>query len=226
MAALGDRPQMEFRGLMRRGGVKGAVLVLSGAKLAELRRACALAASLTDRCLLVAVDGGLKTCLAGRRRPDLFVGDVDSCKQPPSEIPTVIYPRDKDFSDLAGALDELRRHKVQTVAVAGLLGGRLDHEWANLQELGARSASFAGILAPTERGTVLVTRRGCRARTVVGREGALDDVEDARGGRGSHSVPEREVPGEPRHDPAIKAFIQSELEQGRSTRHLPAEHGQ
>jgi len=164
---------MELRGLRKRGGVNGAVLVLTGAKLPELNRACALAASLTDRCLLVAVDGGLKTCIAGRRRPDLFVGDGDSFKAPPPEIPSVRYPQDKDFSDLAGALEELRKRKVQIVVVAGLTGGRLDHEWANLLELAGSARSFAGILAPSERGTVLLTSHGCRLTTVPKRTVSL-----------------------------------------------------
>lgn len=162
----GERPQIELRGLKKRGKVLGAVLVLEGAGGAALKSASALGAMLTDQCILVAVDGGLKTCLGARRRPDLFVGDVDSSKEVPSEIPSVVYPTDKKFSDLAGALAELRDRKVQVVAAAGLLGGRLDHEWANLLEVGHGSRWFAGIIAPTDRGTVLVTRHGCQAVTV------------------------------------------------------------
>ncbi|MDX1388187.1 MAG: hypothetical protein R3344_03305, partial [Acidobacteriota bacterium] len=51
----------------------------------------------------------------------------------------------------------------------GLLGGRLDHEWANVLEIGAHARRFAGILAPTRRGTIVVTARGCRATTVPDR---------------------------------------------------------
>jgi thiamine pyrophosphokinase len=128
-----------------------------------------LAASTADHTTLVAVDGGVKTCRAAKRRPELWVGDGDSSTAIPKDIPAVVYPTDKDFSDLGAALDEVARDGAQIVVVAGLLGGRLDHEWVNLQELGARSARFAGILAPTGRGTVLVTRRGCRASTPPGR---------------------------------------------------------
>jgi len=169
MAALRERAQMELRGLKRRGQVQGAVLALNGSKPALLTRASALAAMMTDRCILVAVDGGMKTCRRARRRPDLFVGDGDSMAKLPTDIPTVVYPEDKDHSDLSGALAEMRKRKVQVVAVAGLLGGRLDHEWANLLELGAHSRNFAGILAPTDRGTVIVTSRGCKASTIRGR---------------------------------------------------------
>ena len=76
--------------------------------------------------------------------------------------------RRPEFSDLAGALEELRRRKVQFVTVAGLLGGRLDHEWATLLELGRWSRHFAGFLAPADRGTVLITSHGCKMVTLAG----------------------------------------------------------
>jgi thiamine pyrophosphokinase len=170
---VNDLAQLQLRGLRRGRSARGAVLVLNGATRAELGRATELAARLVERFTLVAVDGGLKTCRAAGRRPDLWVGDGDSSRTIPTGIPTVVHPTDKDISDLGAALDEVSRGGAQVVVVAGLLGGRLDHEWANLQELGARSASFAGILVPTGRGTVLVTRRGCRARTVPGRTVSL-----------------------------------------------------
>jgi thiamine pyrophosphokinase len=149
------------------------VVVLEGASRSELHGASALAGQLTDTCILVAVDGGLRTCRAARRRPDLFVGDVDSTRRVPRGLRAVVYPRDKTFSDLAGALRELRSRKVQVVSVAGLLGGRLDHEWANLFELGRTARHFAGILAPTDRGAVLITSHGCRAVTVRNRTVSL-----------------------------------------------------
>jgi thiamine pyrophosphokinase len=165
---------MELRGLRKRGGILAAVLVLEGASRDELKRASALGAMMADRCLLVAVDGGLDTCRAARRRPDLFVGDGDSTRRKPDpDIPDVVFPQDKDHSDFAGALDEMRRRRVQVVVVAGLAGGRLDHEWANLLELAAHSRCFAGVVAPTDRGTVVVTSHGYRATTVEGRTFSL-----------------------------------------------------
>jgi len=153
--------------------VRSAVLALEGATRAELQRATALGALLSDRCLLVAVDGGWNTCKRSRKRPDLFVGDGDSAARIPQSIPAVVYDRDKSFSDLAGALHEVRSRKVQVVFLAGLLGGRLDHEWANLLELAAAAKWFAGILAPTDRATLVITGRGCRALTVRDRTVSL-----------------------------------------------------
>jgi thiamine pyrophosphokinase len=123
---------------------------------------------LSDRSVVVAVDGGLRTCRAARCRPDLFVGDADSVTKLPSGVESVLFSTDKDFSDLAGSLPLLAQRNVQLLAVAGLLGGRLDHEWANLFELATWARRFVGIVAPTDRGTVLITRRGLRLETVPG----------------------------------------------------------
>lgn len=166
MAVVSGSGHIELVGTSRRGAVRGAVLALAGATRDELKRAAALAAFFSDSCILVAVDGGLRTCRAARRRPDLYVGDADSAKVVPRGMTAVVFPQDKDFSDLAGALVEVRRRRAQVVVVAGMLGGRLDHEWANLQEVAAHASEFAAVLAPTDRGTVLVTTRGCRAATV------------------------------------------------------------
>jgi thiamine pyrophosphokinase len=151
----------------RRG--RAAVLALEGAAAAELKAACALAARFDPRAPLVAVDGGIATCRALRRRPDLFVGDLDSARHHPRDVPSRIYPVAKDFSDFSGALSETMKLGVEIPVIAGLLGGRLDHEWANWLEAGAAAAGFLGLLAPSSRGLVVVTASGLRARTAPGR---------------------------------------------------------
>jgi thiamine pyrophosphokinase len=149
------------------------VLVLRGAAAAEVRRAVALAGRLCRHHILVAVDGGSRSCRACRLTPDLFVGDGDSSRRVPEDVPAVVYPADKEFSDLSGALAEVALRRVQVVVLAGLVGGRMDHEWANLFEAGSEARRFAAILAPTSRGTVLITTRGCTARTTPGRTVSL-----------------------------------------------------
>jgi len=144
--------------------MRAAVLALEGAAPAELRRAVVLATPFDREALLVAVDGGLATCRSVRRRPDLFVGDLDSTPVPPRGIASRIYPAAKDFSDFSGALDAARQLGAEVVVVAGLLGGRLDHEWANILEVGASARGFAGLLAPTSRGLIVVTAVGARMR--------------------------------------------------------------
>jgi len=153
----------------RRSRARVAILVLEGAARAELKDAFAVASRFDRTALLVAVDGGLATCRGIRRRPDLFVGDLDSARVPPRGVASTIYPVAKDFSDFSGALSAARGLGAELAVIAGLLGGRLDHEWANLLEAGAAAHGFLGILAPSPRGLVVVTAGGVRARTVAGR---------------------------------------------------------
>ena len=173
MSIRGASVKLRFRGQRRRGGVTAATVVLNHAHPAELRLAAAQARLVTGRSMIVAVDGGLNVCRAARTAPDLFVGDADSVSVPPVGLPELRFPTDKDFSDFAAALRELVARKIEVVTVAGLLGGRLDHEWSNLQEAGRWAPNFAGILATSERGTVAITSRGCRAETTRGRTVSL-----------------------------------------------------
>jgi thiamine pyrophosphokinase len=152
-------------GPMRGSRRRAAVFALEGATRSDLARSFVLAASYDPRAMLIAVDGGLATCRALRRRPDLFVGDVDSTPMAPRGIASRIYPVAKDFSDFSGALSEARARGAGVGVIAGFLGGRLDHEWANLLEAGAHARDFAGFLAPSARGLIVVTASGVRART-------------------------------------------------------------
>ena len=153
----------------RRSRARVAILALEGAACAELKDAFALAVRFDPKALLIAVDGGLTTCRAMRRRPDLFVGDLDSARVLPRGIASSIFPVAKNFSDFSGALSAARGLGAEVAVIAGLLGGRLDHEWANLLEAGAAAQGFLGILGPSARGLVVVTAGGVRARTVAGR---------------------------------------------------------
>jgi thiamine pyrophosphokinase len=160
--------QFRLRGTTRRSAARGAALVLNGASRDDLWNATELAGQLCGAWILVAVDGGLETCRVAGAIPDLFVGDADSSEARPADLESVIYPRDKNLSDMSAALAEVRKRGVEIVTVAGLLGGRLDHEWANLLETGVHARRLAGIVAPSDRGTVVVTAHGCHAETVPG----------------------------------------------------------
>ena len=159
-------PVVIFAGRPKR---RAATIALEGSRPAELLEAIRQAARFDRNAPLIAVDGGLSTCRAARRKPDLFVGDLDSTPTPPRGIPSNIFPVDKDFSDFAGALADASRLGAGVVVIAGLLGGRLDHEWANLLELGEAASRFAGFLAPTARGLIAVTSTGAIAAAAAGR---------------------------------------------------------
>lgn len=85
---------------------------------------------------IIAADGGAQHVLAAGRIPHLVVGDMDSI---PAEtmahlraqnVPMQIYPPHKDETDLELAL---RAAACATeITILGALGGRRDHEWANM----------------------------------------------------------------------------------------------
>ena len=168
MSALHRSPRIRFKG--RRGRV--AVLALNGAEPTTLRESLAWGRANATSVLGVAVDGGLRAWRAIRQPCDLFVGDADSAT-PPEGIESILYDRDKAFSDLSGALAELSARRFGVVCVAGLTGGRLDHEWVNLHELAAHARGFDGLLAPTPRGWVVVTAAGVSIETKQGKPFSL-----------------------------------------------------
>jgi thiamine pyrophosphokinase len=170
MGALHRSPRIRFKGTRRDGRI--AVLALHGASSDSLRDADAWARSNAAGVLRVAVDGGVHSWRNLRRGCDLFVGDADS-GDPPPNTESVIYDRDKSFSDLAGALGVVHRRGIRAACIAGVIGGRLDHEWANLLELAGQAARFRGLLAPTSRGWIAATAVGAVVETRPGKTFSL-----------------------------------------------------
>lgn len=91
--------------------------------------------------LVIAADGGAQHCRDLNIRPALVIGDMDSIspallddlKNQGTQI--LIYPEDKDQTDLELALVYALRHQVDEVMFFGVLGGRLDLSLANLMLL-------------------------------------------------------------------------------------------
>jgi len=149
------------------------LLVLHGADPSELKRSAAWAVSCSRAVEVVAVDGGYDACRAAGIAVQRYVGDGDSVARPPRDVEIHSYPADKDYSDLAGALRTVRRNGADALFVAGLLGGRIDHEFANLQELARATRCHRAILSCGERGAWILTRHGLRLGTRAGRRFSL-----------------------------------------------------
>jgi thiamine pyrophosphokinase len=66
--------------------------------------------------------------------PDLVIGDLDSLNSEEIEKYTqvVTYPEEKDFSDFELTLKKVRPLRPERIFVYGALGGRVDHELANI----------------------------------------------------------------------------------------------
>lgn len=88
--------------------------------------------------LFIAADGGMRNCLLYGIQPDIVIGDLDSISEEEKKLLSsasthfIIYPQDKDQTDLELALDYAVQNGADEALLLGLLGGRLDQTIANL----------------------------------------------------------------------------------------------
>ena len=135
--------------------------------------------ALGDGDLLIAVDGGLLTCLREGRAPSLLVGDLDSLAvPPPADIPLVRFPVRKDETDTYLAYLEGVKRGYTRFEIYGGLGGRADHTVANMQLLyriasEGRIAALVGegvrMVAFSDGAQMLVTVPGSRSACLLSR---------------------------------------------------------
>lgn len=96
---------------------------------------------ITRAATVIAADGGLLTCLAAGRIPDVCVGDFDST--PPEALAHAAeagaeirrYPVVKDVSDLDLALGVARERGCEPVVMCAAFSGRIDHTLTALATL-------------------------------------------------------------------------------------------
>jgi thiamine pyrophosphokinase len=92
--------------------------------------------ALTQAQRIIAADGGAECTLAAGYLPHLVVGDMDSISAEAIEtlrrqnVPLEWHPKNKDQTDLQLALEAARG--ASEITILGALGGRRDHEWANV----------------------------------------------------------------------------------------------
>lgn len=111
-----------------------AIIIANG----EFNNKAASLSSLREADQIIAADGGAHHCLAAGIRPDYIVGDMDSIttslinelRDQGSQI--ILYPQDKDQTDLELALRLAAEKGFQEVLLLGSYGGRLDQSLANI----------------------------------------------------------------------------------------------
>lgn len=121
---------------------------------------------------VIACDGGLCHCHLLDISPNCIVGDLDSV---PSEIlasykqiPLLQFPPEKDFSDLELAIAHANEEGASSIEILAALGGRLDHQFANIHVLANSSVSavlrdettFIQIIKATPNPTTLYKKDG------------------------------------------------------------------
>ncbi len=80
-------------------------------------------------------DSGLKHMQLLGIKPDLIVGDFDSCENPHMDVETIVLPCEKDDTDTFFAVKEGIRRGFEDFLLLGVIGGRLDHTLGNLSIL-------------------------------------------------------------------------------------------
>ena len=115
---------------------------------------------------LIAADGGLAHLARWGLRPDLVIGDFDSLETAPNGIPCERFPREKDDTDLALALDMASKRGYTHIMITGAWGGRPDHAVGNLQLLAkaARRGFFAQMLCDGYTATAITGGNALRLR--------------------------------------------------------------
>lgn len=107
---------------------------------------------------LVCADGGYETARRLGLKPDLLIGDLDSCTEDfPPDIEAVRLPVHKDDTYMMYSLKECLGRGYRDFLLLGATGGRLDHTVANLCGLYYLAMHNArGVLADRQNETVLV----------------------------------------------------------------------
>lgn len=91
-----------------------------------------------ERARLICADGGARAALLLGLVPEVVVGDLDSLDEPALAqlremgCRLVVYPADKDWTDLELALKLAVEEGATEIVILGALGGRFDQELANV----------------------------------------------------------------------------------------------
>ncbi len=89
---------------------------------------------------LVAVNGGCRFFVAAGMTPDVIIGDLDSVSSIPSQFreqsQLLLYPGDKNKTDLQLALEYCVSEKVRVVDIVSPGVGEVDHFLGNIMLLG------------------------------------------------------------------------------------------
>jgi len=109
---------------------------------------------------VIAADAGLKHLNSAGITPDLIVGDFDSLGEVPIGGNIVAHKPEKDDTDMLLAVREALERKAVQIIIYGGMGGRPDHEYANIQTL-AFIASHGARGFLIGRGTVSTVIKNC-----------------------------------------------------------------
>ena len=110
---------------------------------------------------VIACDRGYEHARRAGIRPDLVVGDLDSCRvELESGVPLRRLPVEKDDTDTLLCMKKGLAMGLDDFAIVGGFGGRLDHLLANLQSLAFAAARGASVRIESPDTEIRTLRNG------------------------------------------------------------------
>ncbi len=115
---------------------------------------------------VICADGGYEHLKELNIKPDAVLGDFDSTEEP-KDIETVRFPVEKDMTDAEIAIEYAKKCGADEIVLTCTLGGRVDHEMANIFLLTA----YENLSIEEENCSILCingeyTLKGCKGKTV------------------------------------------------------------
>ena len=129
--------------------------------------------------ITIAADGGTQHCRSLGLEPSVVIGDLDSITleeqqaiKDNEKIQLIVYPRDKDQTDLELALQYAKKVGITDIFLIGLLGGRLDQTIANILLLTREEWCDINMIILNGHETAHLMREN-RSLTIIGKHGDI-----------------------------------------------------
>lgn len=84
--------------------------------------------------MLLCADGGYNHIKKLNLKPDLVLGDFDSCEIP-ENVEILKFPKDKDLTDMEIAINYANKFNPCEITLTCATGGRIDHTMVNILSL-------------------------------------------------------------------------------------------
>ncbi len=112
---------------------------------------------------IIAADGGADLLGSFRVKPDIIMGDFDSCKEISEyNCDIITFPPEKDDTDLMLAAKKALELGYTRIKLLGVTGGRLDHTLAAIQTLEYLYENGADSVILDDRNAVYIQKKGCK----------------------------------------------------------------
>lgn len=113
--------------------------------------------------LILAADGGYDSLKKAGYVPDIIVGDMDSIKKIPKNIPRLVFPKRKNDTDISLCIKLAERLNYKKIVLLGISGSRHDHFIANLQLMARYSEKGMHIRAMLKKCDIYAITNGVLA---------------------------------------------------------------